>query len=96
MFIKHSHILAGLALSLSFFGINPAQADTNQKEIFLSQLRGSAIEDPIDVYRADWLKFKFEDYAIGRIRGVTGDVAQIQIISAGQSKDAHIQSLIHI
>ena len=91
MFIKHSHILAGLALSLSFFGINPAQADTNQKEIFLSQLRGSAIEDPIDVYRADWLKFKFEDYAIGRIRGVTGDVAQIEIISAGQSKDAHIR-----
>lgn len=89
--MKHSHILAGLALGLSLFGISPAQAEPAQKEVLISQLRGSEIQDPIDVYRSDWLEFKFEEYAIGRIRGVTGDIAQVQIISAGQSKDAHIR-----
>lgn len=81
MFIKHSHTLAGLALGLSLFTISPAQAEPAQDEVLVSQLRGHTIQDPIEIYRADWLEFKFEDYAIGRIRGVTGDVAQIQIIS---------------
>ena len=89
--MKHSHILAGLALGLSLFGIAPVQAEPAQEEILISQVRGSEIQDPIDVYRADWLKFKFEDYAIGRIRGVTGDVAQVQILSTGIQKDAHIR-----
>ncbi|MDJ0508068.1 MAG: hypothetical protein QNJ64_02255 [Crocosphaera sp.] len=89
--MKHSHILAGLALGLSLLGIAPVQAEPAQEEILISQVRGSEVQDPIDVYRADWLKFKFEDYAIGRIRGVTGDVAQIQILSAGIQKDAHIR-----
>lgn len=91
MFIKHSHILAGVALGLSLFGISPAQAEPAQEEVLISQLRGHKLEDPIDVYRSDWLEFKFEDYIIGRIRGVTGDVAQVQIISAGQNKDAHVR-----
>lgn len=91
MFIKHSHMLAGLALGLSLLGISPAQAEPAQEEVLVSQLRGHVIQDPIDVYRSDWLEFKFEDYVIGRIRGVTGDVAQIQIISAGQNKDAHVR-----
>ncbi|MEA5510712.1 hypothetical protein VB715_13140 [Crocosphaera sp. UHCC 0190] len=79
--MKHSHILAGLALGLSLSAIAPAQAEPANGEVLVAQLRGHVVEDPIEVYRADWLKFKFEDYAIGRIRGVTGDVAQVQIIS---------------
>jgi hypothetical protein len=62
--MKHSHILAGLALGLSLFGISPAQAEPAQKEVLISQLRGSEIQDPIDVYRSDWLEFKFEEYAL--------------------------------
>lgn len=89
--MKHSNMLAGLALGLSLLGISPAQAEPAQEEVLISQLRGHVLQDPIDVYRSDWLEFKFEDYVIGRIRGVTGDVAQIQIISAGQSKDAHVR-----
>ncbi len=89
--MKHSHILAGLALGLSLFGIAPAQAEPAQEEVLIAQVRGSEIQDPIDVYRSDWLEFKFEEYAIGRIRGVTGDVAQVQIISAGQRENAHIR-----
>ncbi len=89
--MKHSHMLAGLALGLSLLGISPAQAEPVQKEVLVSQLAGHELEDPIDVYRKDWLDFKFDDYIIGRIRGVTGDVAQIQIISAGNRKDAHVR-----
>merc|ERR1711975_70264 len=62
VFMKHSHMLAGLALGLSLLRMSPAQAEPAQKE-----------------------------YLIGRIRGVTGDVAQIQIISAGISQDAHVR-----
>ena len=89
--MKHSHMLAGLALGLSLLGISPAQAEPVQKEVLVSQLAGHELEDPIDVYRKDWLDFKFDDYIIGRIRGVTGDVAQIQIISAGNRRDAHVR-----
>ncbi|MDJ0729112.1 MAG: hypothetical protein QNJ33_03885 [Crocosphaera sp.] len=89
--MKHSHMLAGLALGLSLLGISPAQAEPAQKEVLISQLAGHELEDPIDVYRKDWLDFKFDEYIIGRIRGVTGDVAQIQIISAGITKDAHVR-----
>ncbi|GBF82135.1 hypothetical protein [Aphanothece sacrum] len=78
-----STLLAGLAITLSWsaIAVTPAQAEPAQNEVLISQLRGHKLEDPIEVYRDEWLKFKFEDFAIGRIRGVTGDVAQIQIIS---------------
>ncbi len=89
--MKHSHMLAGLALGLSLFGLSPAQAEPAQQEVLISQLAGHELYDPINVYRQDWLDFKFDDYVIGRIRGVTGDVAQIQIISAGIQKDAHVR-----
>ncbi|MEM8777550.1 MAG: hypothetical protein AAGF26_01500 [Cyanobacteria bacterium P01_G01_bin.49] len=79
--MKRSHKLLGLALGLSLCSVFPAEAKPNHDEILISQLRGHVLEDPIEIYKEDWLKFKFEDYAIGRIRGVTGDVAQVQIIS---------------
>ncbi|XTZ12391.1 MAG: hypothetical protein ACP8RL_01325 [cyanobacterium endosymbiont of Rhopalodia inflata] len=82
MFFKQSHLLAGLAVAaMSALSIVPVQAEPTKGEILISQLRGHELEDPIEVYQQDWVKFKFEDYAIGRIRGVTGDVAQIQTIS---------------
>ncbi len=83
MFIKKSQIVAGLALaaSLSALSVAPAQAEPANEEVLMAQLRGHKLEDPIEVYKQDWLKFKFEDYAIGRIRGVTGDVAQVETIS---------------
>ncbi|HAC66178.1 MAG TPA: hypothetical protein DCF68_22250 [Cyanothece sp. UBA12306] len=81
--MKKSRIFAGLALaaSLSALSIAPVQAEPANEEVLMAQLRGHIIEDPIEVYKQDWLKFRFEDYAIGRIRGITGDVAQIETIS---------------
>lgn len=82
MFLKQSPLLAGLAVAaMSALSIAPVQAEPTNGEILISQLRGHELEDPIEVYQQDWVKFKFEDYAIGRIRGVTGDVAQVQTIS---------------
>jgi hypothetical protein len=83
-----STLLAGLAVTLSWsaIAITPAQAEPAQNGVLISQLRGHVVTDPIDVYRDEWLKFKFEDFAIGRIRGVTGDIAQIQIISPSSVK----------
>ncbi len=82
MFTKKPNLLAGLALAaISALSVAPVQAEPANDEILISQLRGHTLEDPIEVYKQDWVKFKFEDYAIGRIRGVTGDVAQVQTIS---------------
>ncbi|ACK67680.1 conserved hypothetical protein [Rippkaea orientalis PCC 8801] len=81
--MNKSRIVAGLALaaSLSAVSVAPAQAESPDKEVLMAQLRGHTIEDPIEVISQDWLKFRFEDYAIGRIRGVTGDVAQVETIA---------------
>ena len=81
MLIKQSLKLLGLAVGLSLCSVLPTEAKPTQDESLVSQLRGHIIQDPIEIYKQDWLRFKFEDYAIGRIRGVTGDVAQVQIIS---------------
>ena len=43
--MKHSHMLAGLALGLSLLGMSPAQAEPAQKEVLISQLAGHELED---------------------------------------------------
>lgn len=79
--MKQAHKLFGLALGLSICSVFPAEANPTQDETLISQLRGHVIEDPIEIYKQDWLQFKFEDYVIGRIRGVTGDIAQVELLS---------------
>ena len=83
MFVKTSQVITGLtlALAISAVAVTPAKAEPKNEEVLLSQLAGHELYDPFEIYKDDWVTFKFENFILGRVVGKEGSIIHVKLLS---------------